>query len=145
MHSGEVVRMRGEVIEVEEILDGSSDGAGSNEEGIIWTAEREEAVTNFEVEVDGIKHVSEEEKVVEGERIEDQESEEEDDEDLEISGGEARLRGVVKVVEDIPIEEIEIIDGGFARIKVDVRFDVRFKLDRHSTAKAPDWHGQADN
>lgn len=145
VNSDEVVRMQGEVIVVEEVLESESDGVHNDEEDANWTLEREEVVTRIEMDVNGTEQANEEEVVMEDGGGDDQEDKEDDDEDLEVSEGEARLRGVVKVVEDIPIEDIVIVDGRFVRVKVDVRFDVRFQLDRRSTPNEPDSHGQAGN
>lgn len=145
VNTDEGVRIRGEAVNVEEVVEGNSDGVHSDEEGANVTRKSEKVVTKIEVNVDGMAQVSEEDQMMEDDRMEDQESEEEEEEDLEISEGEARLRGVVKVVEDIPIEGIEIVDGRYARVKVDVRFDVRFQLDHHCKRNAHGSHGQADN
>lgn len=144
MNSDDVL-VQGEVVVVDEALDCESNGGHNDEEDANGTLVREEGVTKFEVDVIRTNQKNEEEQVAEDVPSEDRQGEEEDDEDMEISDDEARLRRVVMVVEDIPMEDIEIVDGKFVRVKVDVRFDVRFELDRHSTPSQSDRHGQEAN
>lgn len=127
--SDQIVGVRGEVIVVEEVLENEGGELHSDEEDAHGTLEREEVVARIEVDVNGTEQVAGGEAMVEDEASENEEMEEEDDEDMDISEGEARLRGSVKVVEDVPLEDIVIVDGRFVRIEMVVRFDVRFQLD----------------
>lgn len=144
VNSDQVVGMQGEVIIVEEVQGDESGELHSDEDNTRGTLAREEVVFSVEVEVDDGEQGSRED-VVADDGSGNEESAESDDVDLDISEGEARVRGSVRVVEDIPLQNIVIVDGRFVRVEVEVSFDVRFQLDGQTMQHESDSDAQTVN